>query len=104
MTRRHLGIGGAVLVLCVAAVIAATHIFGNPEVRFTEAQIQRTLAERIPITRHDVTISEATVVVGDAEMVVSFTMTGRRFGQLYSLAGTAEGTIVYRSGEFFFKP
>lgn len=106
MTKRMLAWTLATILLLVGAVGVYWNFFAEQSITISQSELQNRIDAKMPFAaKHGVTVSKATVVLGN-DITLDFVASTQKFGKEYSLNGAGKGVLTYDNsrGAFFFKP
>lgn len=106
MTKRMLAWTLATILLLVGAVGVYWNFFAEQSITISQSDLQSRIDAKMPFTaKHGVTVSKATVILGN-DITLDFVASTQKFGKEYSLNGVGKGVLTYDNsrGAFFFKP
>ncbi len=106
MTKRTLAWTLATILLLVGAVGVYWNFFAEQSITISQSDLQSRIDAKMPFTaKHGVTVSKATVILGN-DITLDFVASTQKFGKEYSLNGVGKGVLTYDNsrGAFFFKP
>jgi hypothetical protein len=110
MNRRVLNyILGGILLAVVAGGAFGYWFMSTPhEITLTPAQIQKVVDAKLPLTtkKGDITISKVAIDLSGNQAAANFVMSYNRGTAVYTIAGTAAGTVRYdnQSASFYMHP
>jgi hypothetical protein len=96
----------ATILLLVGAVGVYWNFFAEQSITISQSDLQSRIDAKMPFTaKHGVTVSKATVILGN-DITLDFVASTQKFGKEYSLNGVGKGVLTYDNslGAFFFKP
>jgi hypothetical protein len=96
----------ATILLLVGAVGVYWNFFAEQSITISQSELQNRIDAKMPFAaKHGVTVSKATVVLGN-DITLDFVASTQKFGKEYSLNGAGKGLLTYDNsrGAFFFKP
>jgi hypothetical protein len=106
LTKRMLAWTLATILLLVGAVGVYWNFFAEQSITISQSELQNRIDAKMPFAaKHGVTVSKATVVLGN-DITLDFVASTQKFGKEYSLNGAGKGLLTYDNsrGAFFFKP
>ena len=106
MSKRKIAWTLSVILLLVGAVGVYWNFFAQHSISISQSDLQSRIDAKMPFAaKHGVTISKATVILGN-DITLDFVASTQKFGKEYSLNGVGKGVLTYDNsrGAFFFKP
>lgn len=106
MSKRKLVWTLTAILLLVGAVGVYWNFFAEQSITISQSELQSRIDAKMPFAaKHDVTVSKATVTLGN-DITLDFVASTKKFGKEYSLNGVGKGVLTYDNGRgaFYFKP
>ncbi|MFA6210696.1 MAG: hypothetical protein WC714_14795 [Candidatus Obscuribacterales bacterium] len=106
MTKRKLVWALSAILLLVGAVGVYWNFFAEQSITISQSDLQSRIDAKMPFAaKHGVTVSKATVILGN-DITLDFVASTKKYGKEYSLNGVGKGVLTYDNGRgaFYFKP